>query len=191
MHDGRWGDYDCENRYWSVCMDVRGLNVTFVLIETLMTWTEAQSYCREHHTDLASVRNTAENQKIKDLVSAGYIVWIGLFRDSWKWSDGSSSSFRHWLQGQPDNLGGKEACVVADLGSDGKWWTIPVARTCRSFATAHLQFRQQAAAAPHPAQRSLTPVSSVTVFSKCNQTTYSIIIIKLLPQMAHTSFILP
>ncbi|XP_030280167.1 macrophage mannose receptor 1-like [Sparus aurata] len=136
--DGRWNDWDCEFRRTSICMDVRGLNVTFVLIETLMTWTEAQSYCREHHTDLASVRNTAENQKIKDLVSAGYIVWIGLFRDSWKWSDGSSSSFRHWLQGQPDNLGGKEACVVADLGSDGKWWTIPVARTCRSFATAHV-----------------------------------------------------
>uniref|UniRef100_A0A671YZM0 C-type lectin domain-containing protein n=1 Tax=Sparus aurata TaxID=8175 RepID=A0A671YZM0_SPAAU len=104
------------------CALFSGLNVTFVLIETLMTWTEAQSYCREHHTDLASVRNTAENQKVMDLVPAGQKVWIGLFRDSWKWSDGSDSSFRHWAPGQPDNSGGKEACVGADLNDDGTWW---------------------------------------------------------------------
>ncbi|XP_073326658.1 C-type lectin 1-like [Pagrus major] len=109
-------------------MDVRGLNVTFVLIETPMTWTEAQSYCRDHHTDLASVRNTAENQEVKDVIPSGEAAWIGLFRDSWKWSDGSNSSFRYWDQGygQPDNYGGNmEDCVVAALGRDGKWFDIP------------------------------------------------------------------
>ncbi|XP_073326622.1 C-type lectin lectoxin-Phi1-like [Pagrus major] len=106
-------------------MDVRGLNVTFVLINTSMTLTEAQSYCRDHHTDLASVRNTAENQEVKDLIPPGGIAWIGLFRDSWKWSDGSNSSFRYWAQGQPDNDGGIEDCVVAHLGRDGKWWDVP------------------------------------------------------------------
>ncbi|XP_030278847.1 lectin-like [Sparus aurata] len=103
-----------------------GLNVTFVYIQTPMTWTEAQSYCREHHTDLASVRNTAENQKIKDLVSAGYIAWIGLFRDSWKWSDGSNSSFRYWLQGEPE--GGNQACVLGSLRNSGKWFDDPCDR---------------------------------------------------------------
>ena len=89
-----------------------------------MTWTEAQSYCRQHHTDLASVRNAAENQKVDDVIPTG-AAWIGLFRDSWKWSDGSFSSFRDWAPGQPDNYGGKEACVVANLGKDGKWWDGP------------------------------------------------------------------
>ncbi|KAM8754908.1 macrophage mannose receptor 1-like [Acanthopagrus schlegelii] len=120
--DGRWHDYDCINHFWSICMDVRGLNVTFVFIKTPMNWTEAQSYCREHHTDLASVRNMTENQKVADLVPAKHIVWIGLYRNSWKWSDGSDSSFRHWFQGQPDKYDGKDACVVANPGNDGKWW---------------------------------------------------------------------
>ncbi|KAM8755155.1 macrophage mannose receptor 1-like isoform 2-T7 [Acanthopagrus schlegelii] len=118
MENGQWNDFDCTTRHRLVCMDVRGLNVTFVFIETLMNWTEAQSYCREHHTDLASVRNMTENQKVVDLVPAGQLAWIGLYRDSWKWSDGSDSSFRHWAQGQPD----KDACVVANFGNDGKWW---------------------------------------------------------------------
>ncbi|XP_073325541.1 uncharacterized protein [Pagrus major] len=86
-----------------------------------MNWTEAQSYCRDHHTDLASVRNTAENQEVKDVIPSRGIVWIGLFRDSWKWSDGRNSSFRYWDQGEPDNYGENQACVVANLGRDGKW----------------------------------------------------------------------
>uniref|UniRef100_A0A671YPN6 C-type lectin domain-containing protein n=1 Tax=Sparus aurata TaxID=8175 RepID=A0A671YPN6_SPAAU len=105
------------------------LNVTFVLITTPKTWTEAQSYCREHHTDLASVRNMTENQKVMDLVPAGQKAWIGLFRDSWKWSDGSNSSFRYWAEGQPNNYGGNQDCVVAGLGIDGKWWDDPCGQT--------------------------------------------------------------
>ena len=88
-----------------------------------MNWTEAQSYCREHHTDLASVRNMTENQKVADLVPARQSAWIGLFRDSWKWSDGSDSSFRYWSDGQPE--GGNQACVVSNFNKDGKWLDIP------------------------------------------------------------------
>uniref|UniRef100_A0A671Y811 C-type lectin domain-containing protein n=1 Tax=Sparus aurata TaxID=8175 RepID=A0A671Y811_SPAAU len=119
--DGLWNDHSCKARYKSVCMDVRGLNVKFVYIATDMTWTEAQSYCRKHHTDLASVRNAAENQKVDDVIPAEQSAWIGLFRDSWKWSDGSFSSFRYWAPGEPNNVGGNQACVVAGLGGDGKW----------------------------------------------------------------------
>ncbi|KAE8292699.1 hypothetical protein D5F01_LYC07788 [Larimichthys crocea] len=80
----------------SVCMYVKGSDVTFVLINKTMTWTEAQNYCRTNYTDLASVRNMTENQKIQDLKGTEDKVWIGLFRDFWKWSDGSNSSFRYW-----------------------------------------------------------------------------------------------
>ncbi|XP_050926951.1 lectin-like [Lates calcarifer] len=84
-----------------------------------MTWTEAQSYCRANHTDLASVRNTVENQRVTQVISSTPEVWIGLFRDSWKWSDGSNSSFRYWITGEPN--GGTENCVAANFNNSGKW----------------------------------------------------------------------
>uniref|UniRef100_A0A673AIW0 C-type lectin domain-containing protein n=1 Tax=Sphaeramia orbicularis TaxID=375764 RepID=A0A673AIW0_9TELE len=51
----------------------------------LKTWKEAQEYCREHHSDLATIRNHTENAFITSLYG-----WIGLYRDgpncAWKWS---------------------------------------------------------------------------------------------------------
>uniref|UniRef100_A0A8C2WFE9 C-type lectin domain-containing protein n=1 Tax=Cyclopterus lumpus TaxID=8103 RepID=A0A8C2WFE9_CYCLU len=97
----------------------------FVLISTAMNWTEAQSYCREHHTDLALVRNMEENQMVQSLDPSGGIVWIGLFRDPWKWSDGSDSSFRNWNPPEPRGLNGSsETCVAADFSADGRWETL-------------------------------------------------------------------
>uniref|UniRef100_A0A3Q2E4A0 C-type lectin domain-containing protein n=1 Tax=Cyprinodon variegatus TaxID=28743 RepID=A0A3Q2E4A0_CYPVA len=84
-----------------------------------MTWTEAQSYCSEHYTGLAYVRNIEDNQKIKKLIPAGQKTWIGLTRFLWIWADGSQSSFRHWGSGEPsaaDNL-----CAIANLGNSGQW----------------------------------------------------------------------
>uniref|UniRef100_A0A3P9LTK7 C-type lectin domain-containing protein n=1 Tax=Oryzias latipes TaxID=8090 RepID=A0A3P9LTK7_ORYLA len=66
----------------------------FVYINKSMTWSEAQIYCREHYSDLASVRNMTDNEEITKLIPNRRNVWIGLFRDSWKWSDGSSFSFK-------------------------------------------------------------------------------------------------
>ncbi|KAK1898345.1 P-selectin [Dissostichus eleginoides] len=91
---GKWEDLYCHYPLWVVCFDVTGPSATFVLIKSKMTWTEAQSYCREHHTDLASVRNPAENQQLVELWSEG--VYDGsaftetpgsAFHDSGKWED--------------------------------------------------------------------------------------------------------
>ncbi|TNN40098.1 Aggrecan core protein [Liparis tanakae] len=90
-----------------------------------MTWTEAQSNCREHHTDLASVRNMEENQLVRNLIPSGEMFWIGLFSDRWPWSDGSDSSFRDWnplLPRPPD--GYSKTCVAADFSADGHWETL-------------------------------------------------------------------
>ncbi|TNN22346.1 Macrophage mannose receptor 1 [Liparis tanakae] len=90
-----------------------------------MTWTEAQSYCREHHTDLISVRNMEENQMIQNLIPSDVRIWIGLFRDRWPWSDGSDSSFKDWnpLVPRPPD-GYSDACVAADFSADGYWETL-------------------------------------------------------------------
>uniref|UniRef100_A0A8C2WL66 C-type lectin domain-containing protein n=1 Tax=Cyclopterus lumpus TaxID=8103 RepID=A0A8C2WL66_CYCLU len=95
-------------------------NETFVLINTTMFWTVAQNYCREHHTDLAMVRNIEENQMVQNLVPSGDRVWIGLHREGWKWSDGSDSSLRNWRPNEP-NRGPYESCVAADFSADGQW----------------------------------------------------------------------
>ncbi|XP_039655534.1 macrophage mannose receptor 1-like isoform X2 [Perca fluviatilis] len=121
-----WYDHGCDNNLYPVCADVRGSDVTFVFINTIgMTWTEAQSYCRTYHTDLASVRNMAENQKVLAMIPGGSWAWawIGLFRDSWKWSDGSTSSFSFWKNGQPDD--NNETCVAADFSQSGAWEDWP------------------------------------------------------------------
>ncbi|KAI9515673.1 hypothetical protein NQZ68_023323 [Dissostichus eleginoides] len=120
-YNGTWNEYPCNNRFRVVCFDVTGPNATFVLINSTMNWTEAQSYCREHHTDLASVRNLTENQQLVELSPAGgYNAWIGLYRDSWKWSDGSNSSFKYWAENKPD-LRAFKVCVAAAFDNSGKW----------------------------------------------------------------------
>ncbi|KAG9330366.1 hypothetical protein JZ751_025578 [Albula glossodonta] len=52
---------------------------------------------------------------------AGKRVWIGLFRESWRWSDQSNSSYRNWNETQPDNRRGNESCAEADFGLSGTW----------------------------------------------------------------------
>ncbi|XP_059210141.1 macrophage mannose receptor 1-like [Centropristis striata] len=123
LTDGLWYDVSFTASRRAVCSDVTGQDVTFVLTDDHMTWAKAQSYCRKHHTDLASVRNQAENQKVQELVQAAggdRKAFIGLYRDSWKWSDGSNSSFRYWISGEPN--GYNENCAAADFSSySGQW----------------------------------------------------------------------
>ncbi|XP_076145655.1 ZP domain-containing protein-like [Alosa pseudoharengus] len=84
---------------------------------------DAQSYCRQHHTDLASVRNQSENQRIYNLITTGVRPWIGLFRDTWKWSDGSKSTFTYWNSGEPNN--GNENCGQIWFHYNGSWNDAP------------------------------------------------------------------
>ncbi|KAG8003046.1 Hepatic lectin [Nibea albiflora] len=128
-----WSVHRCQMSVtdeWHVVYDVphstslclfSGSIETFFFINKTMTWTEAQKYCRTKYTDLASVRNMTENQKIQDLKGPEERAWIGLSRDSWKWSDGSNSSFGYWRAGEPNNRQKMEACVSASFDLSGKW----------------------------------------------------------------------
>ncbi|XP_039878716.1 C-type mannose receptor 2-like [Simochromis diagramma] len=121
MLDGPWFDCPCASVFRFVCSDNRGSTRTFVFIDIITSWADARSYCRLHYTDLASVRNMTENQKIDNLVPPGIRVWIGLFRESWKWTDGSNSSFTYWKTNEPNGKNGAETCVAANLEENAKW----------------------------------------------------------------------
>lgn len=102
----------------SVFTGRNGTLETKILVETAMNWTDARRYCMVYHTDLLSIRNQAENNEIQSMVPAEKLAWIGLFEDSWKWSDGSYSSFRYWSQGLVDSLGESPKCAYV---YDRKW----------------------------------------------------------------------
>lgn len=96
---------------------------SYVLVTEGHTWLEAQTYCREHHRDLASIRNKEEKDDIQLTLKAQNVMnaWIGLYREPWAfWSDNSTSTFTNWATGQPDNHLDSEYCGGFSANS-GKW----------------------------------------------------------------------
>ncbi|KAF5884845.1 putative C-type lectin domain family 20 member A isoform X1 [Clarias magur] len=92
-------------------------NERYIFINNSVTWSDAQAYCRQYHTDLASARNASENTVIKSFTPFG--VWIGLYRDGWKWVDKSNFSTISWMPGTPNNLMGNENCGYFYNGQAG------------------------------------------------------------------------
>ncbi|XP_035022339.2 lymphocyte antigen 75-like [Hippoglossus stenolepis] len=122
MKHGIWLDYSCHGQIPFVCYRGTLEDSEFVLGDTSKNWTEAQRHCREHFTDLVTVRNNADNDKIRSLIPLVPWAWIGLYRDPQiYWSDGSNYSFSSWYQDY-NRLGSmKVVCGVADLEKGGNW----------------------------------------------------------------------
>uniref|UniRef100_A0A672KKW5 C-type lectin domain-containing protein n=1 Tax=Sinocyclocheilus grahami TaxID=75366 RepID=A0A672KKW5_SINGR len=83
-------------------------------------WTEAQKYCREYHTDLASVRNQSENEQIQSIITDKQ-AWIGLHR-LWVWSDNSTAAFTHWKPGERSIRTNRNSiCTSIVISDEGRW----------------------------------------------------------------------
>uniref|UniRef100_A0A4W6CGU0 C-type lectin domain-containing protein n=1 Tax=Lates calcarifer TaxID=8187 RepID=A0A4W6CGU0_LATCA len=95
------------------------------LINGALTWYEAQTFCRVKYTDLATVNNMDdENKLVATLGSHVAHAWIGLRKGGgtgrWMWSDGSGiAHFTNWGDGEPNNVEGNEWC--AEMSEKETW----------------------------------------------------------------------
>ncbi|XP_040929575.2 macrophage mannose receptor 1-like [Betta splendens] len=117
---GIWTNWYCTHALPFVCYNgaINGVS-SFVLVNDFMTWTDAQSYCRNNYVDLASIRNEAENSIITNLAGV-YGVFIGLHQDV-VWSDGSTSVFRNWASGEPYMYSSIDECITTSFSDSGLW----------------------------------------------------------------------
>ncbi|XP_039679291.1 secretory phospholipase A2 receptor-like [Perca fluviatilis] len=123
-------------RVWLVVLYLSGWEISTCLLHQYhyvadkKTWAEAQAYCRETYTDLATIRNSEEmNQLLGTIASFGYKseVWIGLYTTiDWRWSDGyrgRGTEYRDWqdrTDNEPDFSSAAQFCVLID--NTGGWW---------------------------------------------------------------------
>nr|XP_055046005.1 C-type mannose receptor 2-like [Misgurnus anguillicaudatus] len=125
MRDGSWHHQDCNmNTKSFICYNESSKG--FIIDGSSVSWRDAQIFCRQYYTDLTSVKNQTENQQIQKIMNDTNIseVWIGLFSDSWEWSDKSESGFRNWRSDQPDNRGGSEYCTAVSVTDQDQWHDV-------------------------------------------------------------------
>ncbi|XP_043952850.1 C-type mannose receptor 2-like [Gambusia affinis] len=129
--DLTWGDISCNEKNYFLCYNETKTSDKVCLIKKTKTWLEAQSYCRKEHTDLVSGLDQLTSGQLKNVVSlinnlddAHKYVYMGLFRDTWRWSDGTSFSFRHWnlqFNDEQDNSG---QCALVEFSDEGRWKNV-------------------------------------------------------------------
>lgn len=100
----------------ALCAVASGLtSKKYYHVDKILTWHDAQQYCREHYTDLAFISNQEEAELVFNIKETAKVMWIGLYRDNndpigWKWSGGEDSEFRLWGKKEP-NKGKSETCA--------------------------------------------------------------------------------
>ncbi|XP_034554145.1 macrophage mannose receptor 1 [Notolabrus celidotus] len=115
---GKWFESECGTKRSFVCqgnVDTGG----HIFVAEAKSWRDAESHCRDLSSELVSINSEVKNEAVRD-ISVSQNVWIGLFKDPWRWSDGSTSSFRFWKPSQPNYLEGQD-CVVGVFRNDGRW----------------------------------------------------------------------
>ncbi|XP_047661872.1 C-type mannose receptor 2-like [Tachysurus fulvidraco] len=129
---GKWTDENCSHAFPFLCYSTMPSlpSHQYHFVSVNKTWTEAQRYCRENYTDLATIDNMEEMITLLNTVNGSYsgLAWIGLYDDvdSWRWSldddafyQEGERDFREWYH-QPDNYNGNEMCVY--IRYDGTWF---------------------------------------------------------------------
>ncbi|XP_017320441.1 putative C-type lectin domain family 20 member A [Ictalurus punctatus] len=107
----QWVDRPCHSLYYFVCFDdTKTGSDKYILISQAKTWYDAQRYCREQYTDLASARDATENNII-GRKNSGHYIWFGLNRDPCKWSDQTTNvSIIKWQGGNSEDYSMNRSC---------------------------------------------------------------------------------
>ena len=93
------------------------------------TWLEANQACTTFDPRARLVSVHPDNKdRVKTLFETSIdwnAIWIGLFRrhdgSSWAWSDGTPVDYTNWRDGEPNDSGGGEDCVLLVPRDEGKW----------------------------------------------------------------------
>ncbi|KAK7883871.1 hypothetical protein WMY93_026994 [Mugilogobius chulae] len=99
MRNGLWTDDNCNTgSYCFVCFtgSLKPGSKEYILVESLSSWSEALSFCREHYVDLAIIEDESDFNTVANLVTTNW-VWIGLSRQPYRWSDNRISNFKIWI----------------------------------------------------------------------------------------------
>ncbi|XP_050950235.1 C-type lectin domain family 17, member A [Labeo rohita] len=100
-------------------------------------WNEAQRYCKENYTDLATIDNMNDMNEMKESmdVEGFQYVWIGLQKtgcDEWQWSSGEPVVYLDWEHSQPED---RDYCATI---SSGQWHDFPCSDISTNSKYKHL-----------------------------------------------------
>ncbi|XP_049334383.1 macrophage mannose receptor 1-like [Astyanax mexicanus] len=135
--NGSWINMLCTEKRNFMCykQDQTEHNYSYHLITENKTWYEAQSYCKNRFTDLVSIRDQEQNEKVrKEGMKSSTLFWIGLLRDDWQWADGGRSAYRNWGAGEPRPSTTTSDCTQL---KNGTWQAV----TCSSKVDAVMCYR--------------------------------------------------
>ncbi|XP_061592916.1 secretory phospholipase A2 receptor-like [Cololabis saira] len=120
-YSSSWRDDPCQTSGPFMCYKGSQQNPEYVYVNQEMTWSSAQSYCRENFIDLAIMRNDAEREAAETKLPNGQWTWMGLYRDpTFNWSDGSSFLYKNWEDALNPLNSMRVICGVSS-GSSGQW----------------------------------------------------------------------
>ncbi|XP_070996125.1 ladderlectin-like [Oncorhynchus clarkii lewisi] len=100
-----------------------------MFVDNTRTWLLAERYCVHFGANLASIHSSEEYHFVQELIilqTEDFTpAWIGGFdavqNRVWLWSDGSRFDYRNWLTGEPNNVGGREPCMMMNDGGEKRW----------------------------------------------------------------------
>ncbi|XP_055046075.2 uncharacterized protein [Misgurnus anguillicaudatus] len=108
-----WDDTACGQLFPFFCFTVNNAD-RFVFIPQNKSQADALTYCTKYHTSLAIILNQTENDLLVNMMVGYDKAWIGMFKDSWRWSDKTDINelTLKWSAGQPDMTGAYPLCVA-------------------------------------------------------------------------------